>query len=481
MKNYLLTYILSLCIIFLLGCNQKEKKTEDALKNPNIVFILADDLGYGDISINGQSKFFTPHIDKLAEDGMLFTQHYAGSTVCAPSRSSLLTGLHTGHTYIRGNKEFKEEGQFPLKDSEITIAEILKTKGYVTGAFGKWGLGFPSSEGDPNNQGFDEFYGYNCQRLAHNYFPYHLWENQNKIILEENSDTKIGIYAPNLIHKKALQFIEKHKDSTFFMLYPSVLPHAELAAPAEFMDLYSNQFSPETPYNGIDDGKRYKNGGYSSQLKPRAAFAAMVNLLDHQVGEILQKLEELGIADNTIIIFTSDNGPHQEGGADPDFFDSNGKLRGYKRDLYEGGIRVPLIVSWPSKIKSNSVSNHVSAFWDVLPTICEITNQSIPVTDGISFLPTLLGNDQQKHKYLYWEFLEKGGKQAVRLGDWKGVRLNMSNNQNAPIELYNLKTDIEEKQNLAKKYPSIVDTISAIMNKEHRFSKNYSFKYEGME
>jgi len=472
-----LFFFFSICSYFFI--KNQSISAELCKSEPNIVFILADDLGYGDLSINGQTKFATPNIDALAKGGMLFTQHYAGSTVCAPSRSTLLTGFHTGHTFIRGNREYQEEGQFPLADGVVTIAEILKSKGYVTGAFGKWGLGYPSSEGDPNHQGFDVFYGYNCQRLAHNYYPYHLWSNQTKVVLEKNSGNNKTSYAPNLIHNEALKFLEEQKDTTFFMFYPSVLPHAELVAPDDVMSLYRDRFEPEKPFKGIDNGKRYKNGGYASQDKPRAAFAAMVHLLDRQVGEIHEKLVELGIADNTIIVFSSDNGPHKEGGADPDFFNSSSHLRGYKRDLYEGGIKVPLIVHWPTTIKSGSVTNHISAFWDFVPTISEIIGHHPIRTDGISFLPTLLNQKQPKHEYLYWEFLERGGKQAVRFGDWKGIRLNMSENNNAVIELYNLRNDPKEEFNVAKDYPKVTSVIDSILKSAHTYSKEFPFSFEG--
>jgi len=476
--------IKALCLIVLLfaivGCAELEKANEIVqARKPNIIYILADDLGYGDLSVMGQEKFSTPNIDKLSKDGVFFTQHYSGSTVCAPSRSSLLTGMHTGHTFIRGNKEIHPEGQYPLNASITTLPELLKSAGYVSGAFGKWGLGYPNSEGDPNKQGFDEFYGYNCQRIGHNYFPYHLWHNQTKEMLEGNSGRKTETYAPHIIHQKAMTFIEENKDTNFFMYYPSVIPHAELVAPEEYMAKFRGKLLPEKNYEGKDEGTSYKNGGYGSQKEPHTAFAAMVSLLDEQVGQIRKKVEELGIAENTIIIFTSDNGPHREGGADPNYFNSNAQFRGYKRDLYEGGIRVPMIAYWPEKIKANATSNHISAFWDFLPTVCEIAGIESPEnTDGISFLPELLGEQQESHDYLYWEFLEQGGKQALRLGDWKGIRLNMSNDPKAPIELYNLVADVGEENNVAAENPAIVERIVNLMEKEHVYSKEFSFEYE---
>lgn len=479
--NLVIKTISVIMLLSTISSCESNKKTNAAIQTlkPNIIYILADDLGYGDLSLTGQEKFLTPNIDQLSKDGILFTQHYSGSTVCAPSRSALMTGQHTGHTFIRGNREVQSEGQYPLDSSIVTVAELLKSGGYVTGAFGKWGLGYPSSDGDPNNQGFDEFYGYNCQRIGHNYYPYHLWHNKTKEILEGNMGEKTETYAPHIIHDKAMAFIETNKDTTFFMYYPSVIPHAELVAPEEYMSKFRGKLLPEEKYKGIDDGENYKNGGYGSQKEPHTAFAAMVYLLDEQVGEIRKKIEELGIAENTIIIFTSDNGPHQEGGADPDYFNSNANLRGYKRDLYEGGIRVPMIAYWPNKIKANSTSNHISAFWDFLPTVSEITQINTPQNiDGISFLPALLGERQESHDYLYWEFLEQGGKQAVRFGDWKGIRLDMSNNANTPIELYDLASDIGEENNVADENPEIVDLITNIMEREHMYSKEFSFGYE---
>ena len=439
-----------------------------AQQKPNIVYILADDLGYGDLSCYGQKRFQTPNIDQLASRGIRFTQHYAGCAVCAPSRSSLMTGLTTGHTPIRGNRSYKPEGQYPIPAISFTIAELLKKAGYATGAFGKWGLGSPATEGDPNNQGFDEFYGFNCQTLAHNYYPDHLWDNQTKVILKGNSGGQFGEYAPELIHQRALQFIEKNKDNPFFLFYPTTIPHAELMVPEENMKVFRGKFLPEKVYKGAEPGdKGFRNGPYTTQAETHAAFAAMVTLLDHQVGEVVAKLKELGLEKNTIIIFTSDNGPHLEGGGDPDFFDSNGPLKGYKRDLYEGGIREPMIACWPEKIAAGSKSDLISAFWDVMPTIAEITGQKLQEEiDGISFLPTLLGKSGQKlHQSMYWEFHENDGRQAVRMGDWKLVRYNISIPEKITTELYNLKTDLGEETNVADKNPKIVKQMLGIMQK----------------
>jgi arylsulfatase A len=435
-------------------------------KRPNVIFILADDMGYGDLGITGQEKFQPPNIDQLAKDGILFTQHYAGSTVCAPSRSAFLTGLHTGHTPIRGNKEMQPEGQYPLPDSMMTIPKLFKQAGYTTAAFGKWGLGFPESSGSPENQGIDEFFGYNCQRLAHRYYPEYLWKNGEKLFLEGNDWTEKSTYAPDLIHQEALNFIEKQDSGKPFFLYiPLIIPHAELAASSHArVEKYHQKFGPEKAHvagKGGDYGPEMNLSGYQSNPYPRATFAAMMEEMDLRVGEIVQLLKERGLDENTLIIFTTDNGPHLEGGHDPEFFNSNGPFRGFKRDLYEGGIRVPLIMRWPSVISGGRVSEHASAFWDFLPTFSAILGiQLDQETDGVSMLPTIINQGKQNsHEYLYWEFIEQGGKQAIRKGNWKGVRTGLQKNPDAALELYDLETDPEENYNLAEKYPEIVKEL----------------------
>ena len=467
-----------LSAVLLLFTTCQTKKTENKeLRKPNIIFILADDLGYGDLSCQGQTHFQTPNIDQLAAQGMTFTQHYAGSTVCSPSRSVLLTGQHTGHTPIRGNKR-DAFGNWPIASEAVTVAEVLQQNGYVTGAFGKWGLGYPGSEGDPNNQGFDEFFGYNDQTLAHNYYPYFLNHNQDTVWLEKNAGTGKGTYAPIPIHEQALKFMEVNKDKPFFMYYPSVIPHAELFAPEEYMEKYRGRFLPEKEYKGADEGaRRYKTGGYGSQPESHAAFAAMINLLDDQVGEIVAKLKELGIDDNTIILFSSDNGPHVEGGADPDYFDSNGPYKGYKRDLYEGGIHMPMFVCWPGKIKASTKSDHISAFWDFLPTVADIIDAPIPENiDGISFLPTLLGeNEQKQHDYLYWEFHEKNGRLAIRQGDWKLIRYNVFSPEITTTELYNLIDDPGEVNNVANENPEITKKLLDLLESARTPSNDFKF------
>ncbi|WP_111709071.1 arylsulfatase [Lutibacter citreus] len=463
--------LMLLGLLLAVSCG-KAKKQEEAIKQevkqPNIIYILADDLGYGDLSCYGQQKIKTPNIDALATRGMKFTQHYTGSAVCAPSRSSLMTGEHTGHTPIRGNKELNEEGQIPLPAESVTIAEVLKTAGYKTGAFGKWGLGF--NEGDPNNQGFDVFYGYNCQRMAHRYYPPHLWENQNKVLLEGNDWINTVTYAPDKIQEATLKFIEENKATPFFAYVPLVLPHAELISPNDsIFNKYKGKFE-ETPLTSdasytSDYGPDIIPKEYCSQEMPHAAFASMIDRLDVYVGQIVDKVNELGIADNTIIMFASDNGPHAEGGADPEFFNSAGGLKGIKRDLYEGGIRTPFVVVWPGKVKEGSTSNFVSAFWDIMPTIADITKvEGAKDIDGISLLPTLLGeNTQKQHDYLYWEFSIQNGRKAIRKDNWKGVWYNIKAKKPGEFELYDLSKDISENNNLAKNHPEIVKELKQLM------------------
>ncbi len=464
-------------LVALIGVSCSTRQQTEEPRPPNIIYIIADDLGYGDLSCYGQKRFQTPNIDGLAEEGMRFTQHYAGTAVCAPSRSVLMTGLHTGHTPIRGNKEWQPEGQWPLPDSAYTLAEMLKKAGYVTGAFGKWGLGFIDTEGAPHRQGFDRFYGYNCQRLAHNYYPGHLWDNDQKIVLEENTGRAKVTYAPELIHRKALEFLDANRDTTFFLFYPLILPHAELAAPEAYMERFRGKFLPEKAFAGVDDGERFREGPYGSQPESHAAFAAMVTLIDDMVGQVVQRVHDLGLDENTIIIFTSDNGPHLEGGADPDYFDSNGVLRGYKRDLYEGGIRVPMIARWTGHIKPGSVSDHVSAFWDVMPTIADLLDIEV-ATDGISFLPELLGDtaQQREHDALYWEFHEQGGRRALRVGDWKLVQYNAWSQPQGAFELYNLREDEGETMDVADEYPDKTKELIQFMATQRTPSPVFEIK-----
>ncbi|HUX97612.1 MAG TPA: arylsulfatase [Bacteroidales bacterium] len=449
---------------------------------PNIVLILADDLGYGDLSCYGQKKFSTPNIDRLASDGMLFTQHYTGCTVSAPSRSALMTGQHTGHTPVRGNKNWEPEGNWPLKAESVTIAEVMKSKGYITGAFGKWGLGYINTEGDPNSQGFDEFFGYNCQSLAHNYYPDHLWHNREKIELHENENGKKGIYSADLIHDAAIAFMENNKDKPFFLFYPTTIPHAELFAKEEYIKKFRGKYLPEKEFKGVDDGPTFRLGPYGSQAESHAAFAAMVTQLDDYVGELIHKLKKLGLEKNTIVIFASDNGPHLEGGADPDYFDSNGPLKGYKRDMYEGGIRTPLLVKWPGVVQPGSKSDHISAFWDMMPTFAEIAGADITQSiDGISFLPELLGKEQKKHEFLYWEFHEQGGKVALRMGNWKAVKQDIEKIPHGPTELYDLNTDIGETNDISLMNKEIVHRMDSLIELSHVRSEDFPFSCEAAD
>ena len=434
-------------------------------RKPNIIYILADDLGYGDLGCYGQKKVKTPNLDRMAEEGMRFTNHYSGSTVCAPSRNCLMTGEHTGHARIRGNE------RYPLLEEDLTVAELLKGAGYATGLVGKWGLGTNYDTGAPNRKGFDSFFGFLDQGNAHFYYPPFVWRNREQIQLDGNDvEQQTGQYVHDMFTEEALQFIRNHRAGPFFLYLAYTIPHAELTVPEDSMALYDGKF-PEKPW---------PKEHYGSQKKPRAAFAGMLSRLDRDVGRIMALLKETRLDESTIVMFSSDNGPHREGGADPDFFGSRGPLRGIKRDLYEGGIRVPMIARWPDRIESGSVTDHISAFWDVLPTCAELVGVAVPKDiDGISFAPTLLGRKgQTQHEYLYWEFHQEGGKQAVRRGEWKAVRLNVKRNPDGPLELYNLVHDIGETTNVAAEYPLITAELSEIMDSARADTELYSFTPE---
>jgi arylsulfatase len=492
--------------LFLLNCTPKER----IYQKPNIIYFLADDLGYGEIGVLGQQKIKTPNIDALAKGGMLFTQHYSGAPVCAPARYSFLTGKHMGHSYIRGNDEWAErgdvwnytkafsdpglEGQRPIPANTLTLGKQLQKAGYTTGIFGKWGLGAPNTEGTPNKQGFDEFYGYNCQRQAHNLYPSHLWENETKVFLnntlvnphvnlEKDADindpksyarfTEQNDYAPDLIHQKSLTFIKNNKDKPFFMYYASPLPHVPLQVPTKYTEAYQKIFGKEKPYTGKS---------YFPTQHPNATYAAMITYMDMQLGELISELKKQGIYENTLIVFTSDNGPTYTGGVDANFFDSAkpfdnnyGRTKGF---VYEGGIRVPLIASWPNTIKAGSKTNHISAFYDMMPTLTDIAKIDAPKdTDGISFRNTLVGKNQQQHEFLYWEFPSYQGQQAVRMGKWKAIRKNIFKG-NLDVELYNLEEDIKELNDVAKQFPSIVKQLERIMKQEHVPAVNERFKFK---
>ena len=428
------------------ACTQQPRK-------PNIIYILADDLGYGDLGCYGQKQIQTPHLDQMAAEGMRFTAHYAGSTVCAPSRCCLMTGYHTGHALIRGN------ATVPLRPQDVTIPEVLQPAGYRSALIGKWGLGEAGSTGVPTKQGFDYFYGYLNQIRAHNFYPEFLWRNEDKVELDnEVIYTETGYskgvgsaavkqvdYSHDLFAQEALQFVKENADLPFYLYLAFTIPHAN----NEYWLLDGHGM--EVPDYGM----------YADQDWPEAqkGLAAMITRMDRDIGELLKTLQELGIEKNTLVMFSSDNGPHREGENDPDFFNSNGPLRGIKRDLYEGGIRVPLIARWPGTVPANTTSDLPSAFWDMMPTFAELADVAAPQdTDGISMVPTLLGNfDQQKeHEFLYWEFHEgQASSQAVRMSKWKAVR----HDPDGPLELYNLEQDIGEENNIADEHPEIVSRI----------------------
>jgi arylsulfatase A len=442
-----------------LSCRTNTMRMTQHKKKPNIIYILADDLGYAELGCYGQKKIKTPNIDKLAAEGMRFTQHYSGNPVCAPSRCALMTGLHTGHAQIRANKEVggKEGwvlgstigGQWPIKADTVTVAKILKDAGYTTGAFGKWGLGRAGTTGDPNKQGFDHFFGYICQRQAHTYYPNHLWRDGEIEWLEANKDGKEQVYSHDLIAQEALNFIRANKDHPFFLYVPFTIPHMALQVPEDSLAEYRGQW-PDPPYKG--------DKGYFAHSSPRACYAAMITRMDRDVGRIMSLLKELGLDENTLVIFTSDNGPTFNGGSDSAFFESAKPLRGLKGSVYEGGIRVPYIARWPGRIKEAGTNNHTSAFWDFLPTCCELIGEDPPKDiDGISMLPTLLGQNQRqkKHEYLYWELR---GQQAIRMGKWKALRLKPGRK----IELYDLDSDIAESKDLSDEHPEIVAQMAEI-------------------
>ena len=469
-------------------------------RKPNIVYILADDLGYGDLGCYGQKKIETPNIDRLCSEGMRFTSHYSGSPVCAPSRCVLMTGKHTGHAYIRGNDEWAErgkvwdyqamfenpklEGQRPLPAGTRTIGTLLQSAGYKTAAVGKWGLGAPDTDGVPNKQGFDLFFGYNCQRQAHTYYPKHLYRNEQRVLLHNETvapGTKLDKdadplnpasyarfsltdYAPDLMAKEISAFVKENRSSPFFLYWATTLPHVALQAPQRRVDYYVKKFGDERPY----DGKT----GYFPHRYPHACYAAMISTLDGQVGALVEQLKALGLYETTVVIFTSDNGPTFNGGTDSPWFNSGGPFKSEtgwgKGSLHEGGIRVPLIASWPGHIKPGSQSDLPCAFWDILPTLCELTGIAAPAdTDGISFAPTLLGQRaQREHAFLYWEYPEAGGQQAVRMRRWKILRTGLSKGK-IKTALFDLDADLCEENDVVEQHPDIVKQMEQIMRDSH--------------
>lgn len=432
-------------------------------RKPNIIYLMMDDAGFGDLSCYGQQHFTTPHIDRVAAEGMKFLNHYSGSTVCAPTRCVFMTGLHTGHSYVRGNREIQPEGQAPLPADIVTIPRLLKKGGYTTGVFGKWGLGAPGSASDPMEH-FDRFYGYNCQRQAHTYYPNHLWSDREKVELDGKT------YSHDLITEQIHRFIRDNRDEPFFAFLAVAIPHAAMHVPEEYVAPFRKKFPQFEDKIGKYRGPEVRN--------PIAAFAGMMTKMDEDVGDLVALLEELEIDDNTIILITSDNGPHREGGHDPDFFDSNGPLTGYKRDLTEGGIRTFLIARWPGQIEAGSINGHISAHWDMLPTFCDLAGVETPAgLDGISMVPTLTGEgEQEKHDYLYWEFYERGGKKAARWGDWKAVQLGLNKQDNPPIAIYDLSSDLGEETDLSSARPELVKRAQEIFKEAHTPSPNWTWR-----
>jgi arylsulfatase A len=433
-------YILILLAAMLLGMVPATTFAQN--DKPNVIFIIADDLGYADLGCYGQEKIKTPNIDRLASEGIRFTQHYSGSPVCAPSRSTLMTGQHTGRTPIRANPRHarnwnqKERGDFPLPADVVTWPKMFQRAGYSTGVIGKWGLGRPGTTGGPEKQGFDYFFGYADHTPAHEYYPDSMWRNSEQVRLGGKE------YSHDLMTQEALQFIRRQQNKPFMLYLPYTIPHVKLQVPS--VEPYENEPWPE----------------------PAKKLAAMITRMDGDIGQIMSLLKEQGIDQNTLVVFTSDNGPWSIRGIPDELFDSNGPLRGFKRDVYEGGIRVPMIMRWPAKIAAGQQTDHISANWDFLPTFAEILAAPAPSDiDGLSMLPTLLGqpDQQKKHDHLYWEFNELGGQQAARMGDWKVVRRDLAKNPEAPIQLYNLKDDVGETRDIASKHPDIVKEIEQRM------------------
>ncbi|WP_435315246.1 arylsulfatase [Cellulophaga fucicola] len=456
-------FILGFIIVFF-SCANKDKKahyTSVKGSKPNILFIMADDLGYGDLGCYGQDIIKTPNIDKLASEGLLFTQHYAGATVCAPSRNSLITGQHMGHTTIKSMEK-------PIKEEDITVAELLKDAGYSTGVIGKWGLGNVGTTGYANDQGFDYSFGYYDQIRAHNYYPDYLWENgekyplKNKVIyVTDSTNYAVGIgsaavekleYSNDLFTEKALKFLDKDREKPFFLYLAYTIPHADNES------FLINEHGMEVPDLGI-----YKNEDW---LEPKKAGAAMISRLDSYIGKIMMKLKEKGLEKETLIVFTSDNGPHQEGGWNLNFFDSNGDLKGMKRDLYEGGIRIPFIAKWPEKITPGK-TDVIATFWDFMPTACDLAGVQTPESsDGISYLHTLVGDNkhQPKHNFLYWEFDTSISRRAARIGDYKLITAKKRGSDTSSIELFNIPKDISETNNIAEQHPDKVKELTEVIN-----------------
>ncbi|HOS94000.1 MAG TPA: arylsulfatase [Armatimonadota bacterium] len=425
-------------------------------RRPNIIFILADDLGYGDVGCYGQERIQTPRIDQLAREGVRFTDCYSGSTVCAPSRCCLMTGLHTGHARIRGNADV------PLRPEDQTVAETLKAAGYATGIVGKWGLGNAGTTGIPNRQGFDEWFGYLDQTLAHNYYPPTLWRNEREVPLLGNQNGATNEYSHDLFTREAEAFIRRHAGGPFFLYLAYTIPHA------------NNELGAKTG-NGMEVPSDVP---YTDQPwpQPEKNKAAMITRMDRDIGHLMDVLEELDIEEDTIVFFSSDNGPHKEGGIAPAFFGSSGPLRGIKRAMYDGGIRVPMIVRWPGRTPAGAVSDYPWAFWDFLPTAAQLGGAPIPKgLDGLSVVPALLGQPGPEREYLYWEFHEGGFSQALRMGRWKAVR---NSRRSAPIELYDITTDIGEQTDVSTVHPELVAKAEKLFVSARTDSPEFAVKEE---
>ena len=473
MSRSILKPITAFLFFVLLGtsCTNKSSKQKAATirEKPNIIYILADDLGYGDLGCFGSTKIKTPNLDRMATEGMRFTQHYSGQTVCSPSRCSLNTGLHMGHASVRAN------GQL-LDPNDIVIAELLKKAGYTTAAIGKWGLSEGSTDANcPNQKGFDYYFGFENQGFAHFYYPEFMWRNHTKVEYPENIGIRDesgryidgkGTYIHDEFTREAIHFIQKNKNKPFFLYLPYSIPHAELTVPKDSRAPYEKLGWPENPkitpgYKSghVKDqgyGSQYKEG-YCAQDQPNVTYAGMISRMDRDIGRIISLVDSLGLGENTIIMFGSDNGPSDEGGQDLAFFNSSGGFRGKKRDIYEGGIRTPFIVRWKGNIQPGTESDLISHFSDFLPTACELANVETPKTDGVSLLPTLLGKpqSQKQHRYLYWEWKNL---QALRVGEWKFFYMNATKPNEKPVyELYNLKEDPAEQNNVVVEHPELVE------------------------
>jgi arylsulfatase A len=482
-KNWLNAIALLILCLNSIVANAQKKEVKASGK-PNVIYILADDMGYGELGCYGQQKILTPNIDKLASQGMKFTQHYVGTPVCAPSRCNLLTGRNSGHAYVRGNvgltpyqENIKEPGSFPIPENMPTLGTLFKQAGYITGAIGKWGLGNYDNGGDPQKHGFDFFNGYYDQRHAHNYYTTHLyknrrWDSLNNPVINvhpklkgvdvkpQDAEAYIGKeYSIDRMTTNALGFINTNKDKSFFLYLPYTLPHAALQVPKPEIERYKKILN-ESPHLLVT--------GYVPTFYPLSTYAAMISYLDKQVGIIEDQLKKLGLTDNTIVIFCSDNGPAGSLGPESNYFNSTGNLRGRKLDLYEGGIREPFIVKWPGKVAAGKVSNYPSATYDMMETFAELLQVKAPENEGVSLLPTLLGKGQQKQRsYMYWEYPDKGGQLAVRMGKWKAIKTGLNKNPKAGWQLYNLETDEKETKDVAAEHPELLTQFDAIVKKEH--------------